>query len=70
MKEIRPDQLAVSIEQAGRLLGIGRATAYSLAKRPVSEGGLPTVRISSRLRVPRAALEEMLARAVEEAAAG
>jgi excisionase family DNA binding protein len=68
-KDIGPDQLAYSVDQVARLLHISRATAYELAKRPVSEGGLPTVQIGARLRVPRAALEAMLARPVEEAAA-
>ena len=48
--------LTLSVEEAGRLLGIGRGAAYNAAKR----GQIPTIRIGSRLLVPRAQLERLL----------
>ena len=48
--------LAISIEEAGRLLGISRGLAYQMAKR----GDLPTVSFGRRRMVPRKALEQML----------
>ena len=45
-----------SIEEAGRLVGIGRSTAYAAAR----DGSLPTVRLSHRLLVPTAKLFAML----------
>ena len=50
--------LVLSVEEAGRRLGIGRSLAY----RAVREGEIPSVRIGRRLVVPVAALERMLAR--------
>lgn len=48
----------VSIECAGRLLGISRGHAYELAR----SGGLPTLTLGERrMRVPSAALLRMLA---------
>lgn len=51
----------VRIQEAARLLGIGRNTAYSAAKR----GEIPTVRIGGLLLVPRAALDAMLRKTSE-----
>ncbi len=45
-----------SIEEAARLLGIGRSTAYAAAR----DGSLPTLRLSHRLLVPTAKLLAML----------
>jgi excisionase family DNA binding protein len=45
------------IEEAGKLLGIGRNQAYEAAKR----GDFPTIKIGKRLLVPKAALDRMLA---------
>ena len=47
----------VTVVEAGRLLGLGRTSAYRAARR----GNLPVVRIGRRrLAVPRPALEELL----------
>jgi excisionase family DNA binding protein len=46
----------MSIDDASRLLGIARGTAYQAAK----EGQIPTVKIGKRLLVPVAALERLL----------
>lgn len=45
-----------SIEEAARILRIGRSTAYAAAR----DGSLPTVRLSHRLLVPTAKLRAML----------
>jgi excisionase family DNA binding protein len=44
------------IEEAARLLGIGRNHAYEAAKR----GEIPAIKIGRRVLVPRAALDRML----------
>ena len=49
----------MNIETAARVLGIGRQTAYELAR----QGKLPVLRLGRRLVVPKAALERMLAEA-------
>jgi len=49
-------RLCVSVQQAGRLLGISRGLAYELARRHE----LPAVRLGRRLVVPMAALANML----------
>lgn len=46
-----------SVEEAARLLGIGRNTAYDAVNR----GEIPSIRIGRRLVIPRDALERMLA---------
>lgn len=52
--------LAVTIEQAGRMLGISRNLAYKMAK----EGQIPTVKLGERrLLVPVHKLEELLSSA-------
>jgi excisionase family DNA binding protein len=45
-----------TIEEAGQMLGLGRNTAYALAK----SGRLPTIRLGRRLLVPKAALDRLL----------
>lgn len=57
-----PDVLTV--EEAARYLRIGRASAYELARRfRETDGreGLPVVVLGRSLRVPRHALEQLLA---------
>ncbi len=54
----------LTIEEAAAVLRIGRTAAYALARRyRVSEGrqGLPVVSLGRSLRVPRRALEAILA---------
>ena len=53
-KPVEPD--VVTIEEAGRRLGIGRSLAYQLAR----SGDIPTLRLGRRLVVPRKRLERML----------
>lgn len=50
---IRP---SCTVEQAGAVLGIGRASAYAAAAR----GEIPTVKVGKRLIVPAQALLRML----------
>jgi excisionase family DNA binding protein len=49
------------VEEAARVLGIGRSAAYLAAQR----GDLPVIRIGRRYVVPRAALERMLDQEIE-----
>jgi excisionase family DNA binding protein len=49
-------RLTVSVEEAGRILGISRGAAYARA----GDGSLPTVRLGKRLLVPKSALQKML----------
>ena len=46
----------LTVEEAGRLLGIGRGSAYEAARR----GDIPVIRIGKRLLVPRAAMARLL----------
>jgi excisionase family DNA binding protein len=50
------ERRTVSVEQAGRRLGISRGAAYARAK----DGTLPTIRLGKRLLVPKAALDKLL----------
>ena len=52
------ERLALTVEEAGALLGISRDLAYQL----VARGDLPSVRLGRRLIVPRRALEDALQR--------
>ena len=55
--EYEMDKLTMSIEEAAKVLGVGRNFCYELAKT----GQLPTIRLGSRrLVIPRIALEKML----------
>jgi excisionase family DNA binding protein len=55
------ERVALSVEEAGALLGISRDLAYDL----VARGELPSVRLGRRLVVPRRALEGALDRLSE-----
>ena len=58
------EKLTLSVEQAGKVLGISRALAYQMAH----SGGLPTLRFGKRMVVPRRALENMLQCAINDPA--
>lgn len=58
LKDLPP---TLSVEQAGQLLGIPRATAY----RAAAAGQLPTFRIGRRLLVPTARLLDLLGLAAD-----
>jgi len=46
------ERLVLSVEEAGRLLGISRAFAYEL----VARGELPVIRLGRRIVIPKAHL--------------
>jgi excisionase family DNA binding protein len=54
--ETGTERQTLSVEEAGRILGISRGSAYAYAK----DGSLPRIRLGSRLLVPKAALDKML----------
>ena len=49
-------RLTLTIEEAAKLLGIGRQLAYDRVKT----GEIPVIKIGRRLLVPRRALEKLL----------
>ena len=51
-----PDAPTVSVEEAGRVLGLGRSKSYEAART----GEIPVLRFGRTLRVPTAALRQML----------
>ena len=60
---MKPESRVLGVEEAGRLLGLGRTAAYDAAAR----GELPTIRFGRRLVVPRARLAALLGESVESA---
>jgi excisionase family DNA binding protein len=52
----------LSVEAAGKLLGLSRSSAY----RAVERGELPTIQLAGRLHVPTARLLTMLGYRAEE----
>lgn len=50
------EPLTLTIEEAGKLLGVSRGLAYQAAR----EGQIPTIRLGRRLLVPRARLLELV----------
>ncbi|WP_052667149.1 helix-turn-helix domain-containing protein [Nitriliruptor alkaliphilus] len=52
----------MTVEQAGRLLGISRGAAY----RAAASGQIPTIRLGRRLLVPTARLHQLLGIAANE----
>ena len=53
------------VQEAAKILGIGRNAAYEAARR----GEIPTIRIGGRILVPKAALDNMLEKAGREGVA-
>ena len=54
---MQEERLTLTIEEAAKVLGIGRQLAYDRVKT----GEIPAIRIGRRLLVSRAALEKLLA---------
>lgn len=54
--------LTVSVDEAAHLLGVSRSHAYDL----VGRGVLPAIRLGRRLRIPRGAVEGLVAVALEK----
>lgn len=50
------ERLTLTVEEAAKLLGIGRQLAYDQVKT----GDIPVIKIGRRLVVPRRALEKLL----------
>jgi excisionase family DNA binding protein len=55
-QKMEDQRLTITVEEAGRILGISRGLAYQMAR----EGGIPTVRFGKRLVVPKWAIEYLL----------
>ena len=49
-------RLTVSVEDAGKMLGIGRVSAY----KAVRAGEIPVIKLGKRLLVPLTAINRML----------
>jgi excisionase family DNA binding protein len=49
-----------TVEEAAKLLGIGRTPAYNAARNG-ELGGVPVIRVGRRLLVPKPALDSVLA---------
>lgn len=63
----------LTIEEAARILRIGRNNAYALAREWLASGGahgLPVVKLGRSLRVPRTALQRMLDAVADSPPAG
>ncbi len=60
MSEARQEFLTV--EQTAAVCGIGRTSAYQLARRAADhgEGDFPAVRFGKQLRIPRQKLEDLI----------
>jgi excisionase family DNA binding protein len=50
------ERQTLTVEEAARILGVGRSAAY----QAVARGELPVIRLGRRYVVPRAALERLL----------
>ena len=59
------EKLTITVEEAGKLLGISRALAYEMAHT----GKLPVLRFGRRLVVPKKAIENMLGQSEKVATA-
>jgi len=56
-RQAASERLTFTVEETGRILGIGRGPAYAGVRR----GEIPSLRFGRRIVVPRAALERLLA---------
>lgn len=55
--------LLLTVDEAARVLRIGRSHAYNLTKQYETSGGttgVPVIRLGDLLRVPKSALQELL----------
>lgn len=63
MASLTTEPQTLTVEEAARVLRIGRTAAYALAKEWRATGGrsgLPVLELGRTLRVPRAALARLL----------
>jgi excisionase family DNA binding protein len=56
VKKSISDRLVYTVPEAGRLLGLGRNSAYEAAKR----GDIPTIRMGRLLRVPKGPFHKLV----------
>lgn len=56
MQKDKIERLTYTVEEAGRKLGVGRAAAYTAARR----GDIPTIRVGRLIRVPKSAFDRLL----------
>lgn len=64
--DLRGTTLLLTVEEAGKLLRLGRTTAYELVMR----GTIPSVKIGRRRLVVRSGLEDFVAELAEAGEAG
>ena len=57
------EKLTLSVEEAGKLMGVSRQVAYQLIHRP----DVPTIQIGRRVLIPKKQLEEWMDRQVNGA---
>ena len=62
--EDKIDRRTYKMDEAAKLLGIGRNQAYEAAKR----GEIPSIKIGKRVVIPKAALDKMLSGGTGKAA--
>lgn len=55
------EKLTLSVEEAGKLLGVSRQIAYQLSRR----ADFPTLHIGRRVLVPRKQLEQWMDRQIQ-----
>jgi len=63
MPQPEDDRLTITVDEAARVLGVSRATAYAAAHSYLASGGtegLPVIKLGRRLLVPNAALRQLL----------
>lgn len=53
---LQDEKQVLSVEQAGRVLGVGRSAAYEAVRR----GDIPVIRLGRRIVVSARALEKLL----------
>lgn len=53
----RKDRQTYDVEEAARLLGIGRNQAYAAVRR----GDIPCIKVGRRMVIPKASLDRLLA---------
>lgn len=56
----QPESLTVSVKEAARLLGVSHTTLYEAIK----SGGFPHIKIGQRIRIPKAAIEQLVGASV------
>lgn len=57
----RPLPDTITVDEAARRLGISRSAAYEAIRRDGSLAGVPTIRVGSRIVLPRARFEALVA---------